>query len=385
MRDLVIEEVNDIEEFRSLRESWNALLRESPDNNIFLTWEWQFTWWQYFDQGKELRIFLIKDGNELIGIIPFAQSKYRKGLISINILENLCSETCDYSGIIISRNKYETAFAFFMNYVEKMMRENEIIIRIWHVPRDSMFATALVQKYPSYSNSLFLYERIVSRCPYINLPTTWEEYYSDFLSKKKRKNLRRIMQTTKNHEVEFKKYTKTNDLRGQLQILFELHQKRWREKNIISKFTNPKAQEFYIDISRACLENDWLDLSFLNIDGKTVSVRWGFNYNNTRYCMTPAFDLNYSACAVGTQHLMKAIEESIQSGLKQFDFLKGEEPYKYDWTKSKKDNIRITITRNNIGGKFRVKLIEILPRIHFIGIRHIMRKLNVYRNRKQQK
>ena len=40
-----IEEVNDVEGFRSLKETWNNLLRESSDNNIFLTWEWLFTWW----------------------------------------------------------------------------------------------------------------------------------------------------------------------------------------------------------------------------------------------------------------------------------------------------------------------------------------------------
>ena len=109
MSDLSIEEVNDVEKFRALRETWNKLLRESSDDNIFLTWEWLFMWWQHYGGDKKLRILIIKESGKIIGIAPFMQSKYRKGIISVNVMENICStKGCDYSGIILTKKKHES-------------------------------------------------------------------------------------------------------------------------------------------------------------------------------------------------------------------------------------------------------------------------------------
>ena len=79
MTNLAIEEVNNIEEFQALKEQWNLLLEQCSDNNIFLAWEWLFTWWQYFGNDKKLRILLIKEGNNIIGIAPFMLTTYREG------------------------------------------------------------------------------------------------------------------------------------------------------------------------------------------------------------------------------------------------------------------------------------------------------------------
>ncbi len=359
MGDLSIEEVNDVEDFRTLRESWNALLQESSDNNIFLTWEWLFNWWRHYGSDKKLRILLIKESDKIIGIAPFMEKRYREGFITVGVIENLCSENCDYSGIILTDKKHESV-ALLMDYLAKIIKDGNLIARMYHIPENSTFLTILREQYPSLSKSLFLHEKVITSCPYINLPATWEEYLHT-LSKKRRGNLRRAMQSLqKDHEVEFKRYTAGDDLQNQLQVLFKLHQKRWQGKNIISKFTTPEAREFYMDVSQAFNKNNWLSFSSLNVDGKTVSMLWGFKYRNTWCDMTPAFDPDYSRYSVGNLHILKIIEESIQDGLGKLDFLKGEAAYKAHWTSCKTDNIRITIAKRGFVGRYRAKLFQAL-------------------------
>jgi CelD/BcsL family acetyltransferase involved in cellulose biosynthesis len=370
MDDISIQEVNDIETFRTLREPWDALLRDSDDNNIFLTWEWLFTWWQHYGSNKKLRIFLIKEEDRIIGIAPFMQSKYQKGIINIDLMENLCSESCDYSGIILTERKQDS-MTILLDYLEKIIKDGDMIVIMSHIPEKSDFLGVLREQYPSFSSSLFLTERLISTCAYIMLPATWDGYFYT-LSAKRRKNLRRsIKLLQKDHVVEFKKYAGGEDLRDQLQVLFELHQKRWQVRNIRSKFAEPEAREFYVDISKAFYQNNWLDFSFLNIDGKPLSTSWGFIYNNMYYDMTGAFDIDYLNFSVGTLHEMKLIECAIQNGLGKFDFLKGDETYKSHWTHCKTNNVQIVMAKRSLLGRCRVKLLKTLTKYDNIRARSV--------------
>jgi CelD/BcsL family acetyltransferase involved in cellulose biosynthesis len=359
MDDISIQEVSDVETFRSLRETWNNLLRESGDNNIFLTWEWLFTWWQHYGRDKKLRILLIKESDRIIAIAPFMQWKYRKGIFNIDVIENLCSIECDYSGIILTERRQESV-AILLDCLVKITRDCHVIVRMSHIPENSDFISVLREQYPAFSSSFLLIEQPVSSCPYIMLPANWEDFFST-ISKKRRQHLRQATKTLqKDHVVEFKKYDGGDDLREQLQVLFELHQKRWQDKNIISKFIKPEARDFYLDVSKAFYQNNWLDFSFLNVDGKPVSAAWGFNYNNEFCYMTCTFDPDYSNYGVGNLHIMKLIEYSIQNGQRKFDFLKGNEAFKNQWTHFKTNNFQITMAKNGFWGRYRVKLLRIL-------------------------
>jgi CelD/BcsL family acetyltransferase involved in cellulose biosynthesis len=229
-----------------------------------------------------------------------------------------------------------------------------------HIPDVSDFLGILRGQYPSFSNSFFLDEQPISACPYILLPETPDQYLAT-LSKKSRHHLRRAMKALrKDHEVEFKKCTDGVKLPEQLQVLFELHQKRWQAVNVKSKFNQPEAREFYRAVSEAFYQNNWLDFSFLNVDGKPVSVVWGFKYNDTFHDMTIAFDINFSNYSVGYLHTVKLIEDTIRNGLKKFDFLKGDERYKSHWASYITNNVQITMAKRSLGGRCRIKLLQML-------------------------
>lgn len=376
---LSIEEVNDVKKFRSLKDTWNTLLQESSDNNIFLTWEWLYIWWRYYGENKKLRIILIKEGKKIIGITPFMQAKYRIGLMGVDVLENLCATECDYSGVILTEKKKES-ITILLNYLAETIRTSNIVIRISHIPEDSGFLQALREQYPFYVNSLSMSEQTITSCPYINTLENWEEYYHTLTKNGRHKvnKLRRKIQKLKDdHQIEFKHITDNDDLQEQLHTLFKLHQKRWKERNIYSKFFKPETQAFYKDISEAFCDNNWMDLSFLNIGGKAVAASWGFIYDNRYYCMTSAFDPGYSSINPGHILTMRLIERAIQSGLSKFDFLKGDELYKSFWTHQKLDNIQITISNKGVKGSYRVLILQLIIKFRNMKERNLRENLNL--------
>ncbi|MDL5503965.1 MAG: hypothetical protein QSU88_12215, partial [Candidatus Methanoperedens sp.] len=84
-----IREINSVYDFKSIRTTWNDLLAKSPDGNIFLTWEWLFEWWEYFNNGKKLKILMIEDRDETVGIMPLLYSTYGTFLFRYTVVENI--------------------------------------------------------------------------------------------------------------------------------------------------------------------------------------------------------------------------------------------------------------------------------------------------------
>jgi CelD/BcsL family acetyltransferase involved in cellulose biosynthesis len=377
MCTLSIEEIKDIEKFRTLREPWNALLQKSVDNNIFLTWEWLFNWWSHYGGDKQLRIIIIREGNKIICIAPLMQVKYKQGFISINVIENLCSEDCDYSGIILTENKQEALIAL-LNYLDKVTKSENLVVRLYHVPDKSVFIHTLRAQYPSFSAALRMDEKPSSYCSYIMLPLTWDEFLHS-LKSKKRYNLRTRMQNLqKGHTVEFEKYAGGDDIREKLQVLFEFHEKRWGKQ---SKFNTQQARDFYLNVSNNLYRNGWLDFSFLKVDGKPVSVYWGFVYDKAYLNMTNTFDDAYSKYGAGTLHLMKIFEDAIQKGLGKFDFLKGDEQYKLEWTTEFAGNSRIIIAPNSKRGKLRATLLQLLTKYRYARARSFRENIRLAFNK----
>ena len=62
----------------ALRGEWDALLRSSHSNGLFLTWEWISTWWRIYGDGRALHLLAARDdGGRLIGLAPLMRIRRR--------------------------------------------------------------------------------------------------------------------------------------------------------------------------------------------------------------------------------------------------------------------------------------------------------------------
>jgi len=73
-----------------------------------------------------------------------------------------------------------------------------------------------------------------------------------------------------------------------------------------------------------------LGLYFMEVDGIKAAGVLCFDYKNKRYLYNSGFNPIHSKLSVGL--LMKAttLHDAISSGFNYFDFLRGDEDYKYD-------------------------------------------------------
>jgi CelD/BcsL family acetyltransferase involved in cellulose biosynthesis len=119
--DLKVRRISKDSDFSSLEKTWNQLLEQSSNTNPFLTWEWLYTWWSFYKEGKELCILLIKNNEEILGIAPLYLRKENFIAVPVRILrlmgdEEVCSE---YLSVIARKDVEEEIYSFLLEYIMK--------------------------------------------------------------------------------------------------------------------------------------------------------------------------------------------------------------------------------------------------------------------------
>ncbi len=69
-----VDVISNIDDFLALRQQWNEINEHSLKGNIFISWEWLYSWWEtYQNQGNRSLYILCctNSDNELLGIAPF--------------------------------------------------------------------------------------------------------------------------------------------------------------------------------------------------------------------------------------------------------------------------------------------------------------------------
>ena len=122
---LHIEEVNTTEQFRSLEKEWMDLLAGSASNTFFLTFDWLKNWWDVFQENKQLKILLIRDHQNLVGIAPFFvhKVKYVKIFPLTEIKFLGCEEVgSDYLDFIIKAGREEDVLQVVFSYLKEKIK-----------------------------------------------------------------------------------------------------------------------------------------------------------------------------------------------------------------------------------------------------------------------
>lgn len=128
-------EIDALDDFYSIKKEWDRLLLSTRSKNIFLTWEWNYTWFKHYGKNKNLLILLFEDDGEINGILPLVRSKYYNRIFSYDVLENMGIPNSDYSGIIISDKCNEIADQIF-DQLGKFIKTHRIIFQMKELPKN---------------------------------------------------------------------------------------------------------------------------------------------------------------------------------------------------------------------------------------------------------
>ena len=293
-----------------------------------------FCWWKHFGQGRNLRILVAKEKDEIVGVAPLMLSRYSfLHLGKLNKIEFIGSPHSDYNNFPLIREERE-CFKLFLNHL--MESSDWDLLELRDVREGSVSANVLQFACNKETSKLKL--KVGTLCPYINLPASFEVFI-DRLSRNLRRNLRKRMRRLhKKYKVEVENQRDLGSVREAMEIFFELHEKRWISKGEPGAFESKAFRDFHLDIAEIFDERGWLGLHFLTADDEPIAAIYSFDYDRKKYGYLTGFDPDFGRYGVGNLLKMHVVEECIKKGLKEYDLTRDFEPYKADWATGVRKN-----------------------------------------------
>lgn len=308
--------------FQTLRPEWLRLLGEMPFQSVFFTPQWQETWWRHFGAGRQLSILTARsDDGRLQGLAPLMRSDGNEAT-RLEFIGDL--ELCDYFDLLIAPQQQGDVAQVMADYLVSQANEDvEICLNNLSAssPTPALLQDRLTQQ------GLLVETEIIETCPTIVLPMDWHAYLAT-LRGKDRHELRRKLRRAENAVELAYTITDTPDrLDADLDTFIALH--RMSQQDDKQGFMTPSKVAFFRDMARQLWREGWLELAFLHADGRPIAGLCCMTYGATYAAYNSGYHPDYGALSAGIVLFANRIRSAIDRGFDAFDFLRGNEAYKY--------------------------------------------------------
>lgn len=308
--------------FEALQGEWNALVARSQNDRIFQRWEWHYHWWQAYCPG-ELFVLVVRDGERLVGLAPMFIEHYAPLGKRARIIGS--HDVTDYMDVIADDELRQTVYqALAEAFAAQRARFD--VLDFSNIPSESPTLTEFTAALQSAGFSTVVTQQEV--CPLFALPQTFEAYLES-LESKQRSELRRKMRRAEGSDaMAWYVVGAEHDLEAELKAFLGLMAASHPEKAAFLQ--NPQHVAFFNAFMPVAMANDWLQLNFETVDGERVAAYLNFDYHDEILVYNSGLAPDkFGSLSPGIVLLANNIAYAIDHKKRVFDFLRGNEAYKY--------------------------------------------------------
>jgi CelD/BcsL family acetyltransferase involved in cellulose biosynthesis len=168
-------------------------------------------------------------------------------------------------------------------------------------------------------------------CPVVTLPEGADvDGYLATLDKKARHEIRRkVRRAEAAGTVEL---VDSTDAHSDLEAFIELHQKRWGAQGLFPATAGGAASRRFARRLFELFGNDGpLKLAFLTLDGRRIAAGIHFETDDGYLYYNAGIDPDARDLSPGVLMIERYVRRALAAGKRRLDFLRGGEPYKYEW------------------------------------------------------
>jgi CelD/BcsL family acetyltransferase involved in cellulose biosynthesis len=308
--------------FEQLGNAWNELLSQSATDTIFLTREWQSVWWRNLGAGELRVIAMREDDGALIGIAPLFVETGTGGLKHLSLVG--CVDVSDYLDVIIARGSEARVHTALIETLARADFPAWDQLHLCTLPADSPTNQLLAEI--ARARGLTIETKQHDVAPIIELPATWDDYLAT-LDKKQRHEIRRKLRRIEEANAQWHTLGADEASDPAIADFIALHKTSRPDKHL---FMDARMQNFFIEMARALHARGWLQLLFLQVEGVRAAGLLNFVYNNDVLVYNSGYDpIQYGAYSPGIVLFARSIQDAIAAKHRRYDFLRGNEEYKY--------------------------------------------------------
>jgi len=320
---------------------WNTLLSESISDVPFLRYEYLSAWWETRGGGEweqaELALISARDNDRLIGIAPLFLSEH-DGKQALLLLGSI--EISDYLDLIVRADDLPR----FLSEGLDFLASDSVLACCsldWYNLPDSSPTLAALEAEAAKRGWNFKSEPFRPSLS-VPLPGDFDEYLMS-IDKKQRHEIRRKIRRAEADERDVRWYIVEDEFTLNAEI-----------DDFLALMANDHhKEEFLTEVMRtqmrasvhAAFKAGWLQLAFLEVDNRKAAGYLNFDYGNRIYVYNSGLDFDYGDLSPGWVLLGYLLQWANENDRAEFDFMRGDEDYKYKFGGVKRDVMRVKVER----------------------------------------
>jgi len=298
-------------------ESVTALWRGGAGS---LTWDcmfvlppWLAAWWHAFGAGLTPALWAVRHEGQVVGLAPFVIEGEQARFMG-------SSDVCDFLDCVVAPGK---ARQVFVTLIAHLKQQGVVSLDLGPVRDDSMVLTQLSAAAGELGWDCSCQEEDVTL--ELELPDTWDSFLSSLSGKERHELRRKFRRLQEAATVSVQVVEDQSAVREGMETFLKIFTMNRPDK---AAFMTERMASFFRSLAEAMAEQGFLRLFFLELDREPAAVVMCFDYNSTVYLYNNGYNSAFRGLSVGLLSKLVTIRDSIDRGLRRYDFLKGSEPYK---------------------------------------------------------
>lgn len=322
--------ITELDQYRVLRDAIETNLAGFPDS-FFYSPSWLIPFQKVLSRDREVVHIIGRNGDgSITGSVhlsvvrtPFLKIFHPRVLALLGTRSVVSPEHLEFAIKPESRDEW---FEFLGRYIRKMFRS--CVFAVFDSVAEKAENVDACMAYLGRAGFRIIRET-QDVCPYFDLPDNFDTLVEGY-SHNMRKIIRRTMKRCRD-KVRLIDGRELGEFDVVLREARRLHTLSRARKGDAGSFARRGYAEFHQELARTMNERESLYAKFLMAGKKPVAFRYGFIVNGIYYDYQTGYDPAFAELRPGFAALTLVVQDLIARGVRRFDFLRGDEPYKRHW------------------------------------------------------
>ncbi|MBI3826734.1 MAG: GNAT family N-acetyltransferase [Candidatus Rokubacteria bacterium] len=311
-------------------DAWTRLHAASRLRSPFLSWVWQAEWVRAFAAGRRLEIWTVEGADDrLVAALPLCEIAPGRFQIVGG------ADVSDYLDLLADDGREEEAWLALLQARSARRARWELHA----VPEGSVTVSAL----PALAAGAGLTATVAleEKCPVLDLPPSWQAYLASLPGKHRHELQRKTRRLERELPGARPVCVRTPaEAAGRLDDFLALHRRSRVGK---ARFMDERMDAFFRRVTAGLAEAGALGLWLLDTPGGPIASFIILEWEGTVGLYNSGFHPDRAALAPGLVLLGHLVRDAIERGMRRFDFLRGEERYKYEFGPHPENVYRVEI------------------------------------------
>jgi CelD/BcsL family acetyltransferase involved in cellulose biosynthesis len=298
--------------------AWQTLHAASALRSPFLSWTWQREWARTFAPDDRLEIRRVTDdAGHLLGLLPLHEAE--PGLL--RLLGGV--DVSDYLDLIAEAGREIEVWS-------ALVAARPVTRPLWDL--HSVPATSpTVTRVPALAaeQGIEVSVAVEERCPVLELPATWDAYLAGLPGKHRHEMLRKLRRLEREvPEARAVGLGSRAEIESRFDDFLTLHRSSRVGK---ARFMDDRMETFFRRVAARLADAGGLRLWLLDAPGGPLAAFLTLEWDGTVGLYNSGFRPDAAVLSPGLVLLTHVVRDAIERGRRRFDFLRGEERYKYEF------------------------------------------------------